>query len=146
MKVLVCGDRNWTDQRLVERELSTLPAGTVIIQGGARGADTIAKIIAHKLRFPVIQVNADWDKFHRVAGLLRNQRMLDTKPDFVIAFHDNLEGSKGTKDMVVRSLKAGKPVRLVKHGEPPIDLHRAIPRWLSHVAGGRKAPSSHTQR
>ena len=44
----------------------------------------------------------------RAAGPIRNQRMLvEGKPDLVIAFHDDLESSRGTKDMIKRSLKAG---------------------------------------
>ena len=153
MKVIVCGDRNWTDMRLVEREMSTLPQGTTIIQGEARGADTIAKIIGRKLHFKVIGVVADWDGQGHAAGPIRNQLMLNMKPDLVLAFHDDLTHSKGTKDMVVRALKAKVPVRLVKHrlasyadvggvvwvGSDVIELHRAIPRWLSHLVGGRKA-------
>ena len=37
--------------------------------------------------------------------------MLDEgKPDTVVYFHDNIERSKGTKDMVSRAKKAGLPV------------------------------------
>jgi len=42
--------------------------------------------------------------------------MLDEgKPTYVLAFHDNLAESKGTKDMVTRAKKAGIPVEVWSH-------------------------------
>lgn len=35
------------------------------------------------------------------------------QPDLVLAFHDNLSESKGTRDMVQRAKRAGVPVYLV---------------------------------
>ena len=149
MRVLVCGDRDWQDTKLVYQELRKLPAGTTIIEGEARGADTIARLMGTLLNFKVIGVKADWDGSGRAAGPIRNQIMLNMTPDLVIAFHDSLSSSKGTKDMVVRAMRKRVPVRLVKHqyagspgiivGADVIDLHRAMPRWLSHLVGGRRA-------
>ncbi len=39
MRILVCGDRNWTDRGKVRARLKLLPRGTTIIHGDARGAD-----------------------------------------------------------------------------------------------------------
>jgi hypothetical protein len=64
----------------------------------------------------VLHYFANWKLFGLSAGPIRNQQMLDEgKPDFVIAFHDNLYASRGTQDMVTRAMKAGVPVRKVKH-------------------------------
>lgn len=60
---------------------------------------------------------ADWDR-HRPAGrrknpagMIRNKRMLDDgRPDRCVYFHDNLDGSQGTRDMVRKCLKAKVPV------------------------------------
>ena len=41
MRVLICGDRHWTDRKLIEDFIKT--QHTIIIQGGAGGADSIAK-------------------------------------------------------------------------------------------------------
>ena len=40
--------------------------------------------------------------------------MLELKPDLVVAFHSDLERSKGTADMVRRARKEGIEVILVK--------------------------------
>jgi hypothetical protein len=51
-----------------------------------------------------VSVPADWDKYGKRAGAMRNQQMLDEHPDIeqALAFHPNLKESKGTKDMVAR--------------------------------------------
>lgn len=62
---------------------------------------------------------ADWDR-HRPpagsrrknpAGAIRNTRMLkEGEPDRCVYFHDNLDESKGTRDMVRQCTKAKVPV------------------------------------
>ena len=47
MRVLICGDRNWTDRAAIGRDVLTLPKGTTVIHGNARGADRSAGEIAH---------------------------------------------------------------------------------------------------
>lgn len=123
MRVLVCGDRNYGHQWAVWEELDDLLEEgdrVVVIEGGAKGADRMAaewvdhydgepastRITHH--RFP-----ADWGRYGRGAGPKRNQQMLDEGcPDLVLAFHDDFENSKGTRDMVRRAERAGIPVRL----------------------------------
>jgi len=112
MRVLICGDRNFTDKQRICKYVSGLPIGTVIIHGNARGADTLAKECAEEMGYEVISFPALWDKYGRAAGPIRNQQMLDEgKPDLVVYFHDNLEKSKGTADMVRRAKKRGLIVK-----------------------------------
>lgn len=111
MRILVCGSRDWTDSNTIYQKLSRYPDNTIIIHGAARGADRLAGAAAKCLGMPVVEFPADWDRYGRAAGPIRNQQMLDEgKPDLVIACSDDLENSKGTKDMVTRSLKAKLPV------------------------------------
>lgn len=113
MIVLVCGDRFWTDKEKIRVRLGKLPAGTTVIHGAARGADSIAGAEAQEFGFKVMAVPADWAKHGKAAGPIRNREMLDQKPDLVIAFHPNLEGSKGTKDTVTEAWRRGIPVELI---------------------------------
>ncbi len=122
-RVLVTGDRKWgeTTGRLSQdygtmyARMKKLQPGSVIIQGGARGADAMAKGIGQSLGFLVITYEANWDYQHRAAGPIRNGQMLkDGKPELVLAFHDDIEGSKGTLDMVTKATKAGVPVEVMK--------------------------------
>lgn len=127
MRVLVTGDRNWNDGYIVSTVLTGLLVdaqvvgeGLVIIDGKARGADTFAgewyggaEDGIHAIHEDVQheRYSAKWDEHGKAAGPIRNQQMLtEGKPDVVIAFHDNLEASKGTADMVKRARRAGLPV------------------------------------
>jgi YspA, cpYpsA-related SLOG family len=122
MRVLVCGDRNWTDYDLIVRELNGLgasaPLGHTVIDGMARGADSLGNRAAMALwpRINHMRFPAQWDRYGRGAGPVRNQRMLDEgRPDLVLAFHDDLGHSKGTAHMVRIAKKAGVPVRVITH-------------------------------
>uniref|UniRef100_A0A6M3KXP4 YspA cpYpsA-related SLOG domain-containing protein n=1 Tax=viral metagenome TaxID=1070528 RepID=A0A6M3KXP4_9ZZZZ len=113
MRVLICGDRNWTDRELIKAYLTALKgcAFDVLIEGEARGADRLSREEALKLGLQVLRFPAQWDVHGKAAGIIRNQQMLvEGKPDLVVAFHHNLSQSKGTKDMVWRAKKAGVPV------------------------------------
>jgi len=110
MRVLVCGTRTFTDEKMIRDVLRRLPKGSVIIEGEAKGADSIARKVAEEMGMEVLMFPADWDKYGRGAGVIRNQKMLDEgAPDAVYAFYmdSNDKGkSIGTKDMVRRSITA----------------------------------------
>lgn len=115
MKVLACGDRNWTDKGLIKSTLESIPDLELVIEGGARGADTLAREAAVELGIEVREYGADWERFGRAAGPIRNRRMLDEKPDLVIAFHDNISKSKGTADTLREAKRRGIGCRLIDH-------------------------------
>jgi hypothetical protein len=114
MKVLCCGDRNWHDRRTVMKELLNLPPDTIVIEGEARGADTISRLAAEYLLLEIERFPADWDRYGKSAGPIRNRQMLDEKPDLVLAFHSNIENSKGTKDCITEASKRGIEVKIIK--------------------------------
>jgi hypothetical protein len=115
MRLLVSGDRNWKRMDIIERELKKFPNDTVVIHGMARGADTIAAFVAERLGMKVIPFEAKWHIYGRGAGPIRNQKMLDEgKPDMVLAFHENIKESLGTKDMIERAKKARIKVILIE--------------------------------
>ena len=120
MKILVTGDREWDDIMTVVETLEKFPSGTIIVHGACRGADNTCAAIAEDLGFIVRPYPADWVKFPRAAGPIRNQQMLDEEHrddepiDQCIAFHNNMAASKGTKDMVKRAEKANIRVFFVR--------------------------------
>lgn len=100
MRVLVCGSRDWGDYGRIRRAMEQLPPGTVIIAGGASGADTMAARVARELKFRLEIYMAEWQRDGRAAGAIRNRRMLEEgRPDLVLAFYDPKK-SKGTRNMV----------------------------------------------
>lgn len=104
---------------IVARELKCFPLGTILIHGDCRGADTIARLIGEELGFNIRSYPADWDAFHIAAGAIRNREMLKKENipeepiDLVLAFHQNIKESKGTKDMLRISSIAGVQFRLI---------------------------------
>lgn len=114
MIILVCGDREWDNLDVMVREMEKLPKNCTVVHGAARGADIMAGTIAEELGMTVISFPADWKKYGRAAGPVRNRKMFDTSdPDLVLAFHENIEESRGTKDMVNYALKRGCPTKIV---------------------------------
>lgn len=118
LRVLICGDREWENIRLILDHLKLLHLQCgfdVLIEGEARGADTIARNCGKYIGMTVLRYPANWKKYKLAAGPIRNQQMLDEgKPDLVVAFHNNITESKGTKDMIERTKKAGIPYYIIK--------------------------------
>ena len=112
MNIVICGDRYYKDWKKIQDYLQTLdPANDVIIHGAATGADSLAGNLATSMKIKVLEFPAKWGEFNRAAGPIRNQQMLDEgHPDLVVYFHDNLDGSKGTKDMVNRAMRINIPI------------------------------------
>lgn len=121
IRVLVCGGRNFPDCDFVWNELMRLDSEigpfAVIIHGCSGNIDSAAEIVASALNkrhdgaapTMCLGFRAEWDRYGKRAGPIRNQRMLDEgRPDVVIAF----PGGRGTADMIRRAIKAG--IRVVK--------------------------------
>lgn len=87
-----------------------------IVHGGCRGADNISgEIAAEYIGVEKIHVYpAQWDKYGKPAGIIRNQQMLEEEsPELVFAFHNDIASSRGTKHMVKIASEAGVPVYLI---------------------------------
>ena len=106
MRVIVCGGRDYNNY---ERIVSALDAAhnkrpiTLLIEGGAKGADAHAAIWADNQGIPRVTCHANWKLFNGGAGPRRNQDMINQlSPDCLIAF----KGGKGTADMISRAIEA----------------------------------------
>ncbi len=107
MRVLVCGGRDYHRPAQVFSELNRIHSETPItelMQGGAKGADQLAREWAEtKPEVRRFVCKADWAKHGKAAGPVRNARMLEWKPDLVVAF----PGGRGTANMVKQAADAG---------------------------------------
>ena len=125
VRIIVCGGRKYADRNHVYQTLDRIHATRVIselIQGDATGADRLAKEWAIDRGVDRIDCPAPWDeldlpgaliktnsrgkKYVSNAGPIRNRRMLELKPDGVVAF----PGTAGTDDMCKAAQEAGVPV------------------------------------
>lgn len=95
-----------------------------LIHGDAKGIDRIAGVVGmatspiDSKAYQITSFTADWHSFGKAAGPRRNQQMLDFvlarmaegHAAVCLAFHNDLDNSKGTNDMVRRAKQAGIPV------------------------------------
>lgn len=98
--VLFSGSRDWTSKDSVIATLKTLDAKKhIILQGGCKGLDVIAKEQAHIMGFEVVTVMADWDNFRKSAGPKRNEKMIrEYDPKKAYLFSADIEHSIGTRN------------------------------------------------
>ena len=116
MKILVTGDREWSDRETMLGYLSGIRDKiTCLVHGDCRGADKMADRIVRSWGVKSISYPAEWDLYGKAAGVMRNSQMLQENLDIelVLAFHTNIEKSRGTKDMIEKARKRSIPVVLV---------------------------------
>jgi len=123
MRILVTGSRHWSDYNKVIRgltvaidELSTKfkdDKTITIVHGGARGADSLAAdfvvntrsyFAGHGYTIKEEVHPANWNKYGKGAGPIRNQEMVDAGADICVAFL--APNSRGTKDCAARARAA----------------------------------------
>ena len=123
-KILVCGDRKWANIHLIRDVLALYDIFTkknkrklIVIEGCCRdfkndnvSADRLAEKACAELGIYVEHHPAQWVVYGKAAGPIRNNEMADQEPDVVLAFHNDLANSKGTKNMVDIAKRRGLPV------------------------------------
>lgn len=111
MKIAIVGSRKYINISNILRLVSLFPKDTVIISGGAAGPDTTAKVAANTfLSAEPIIIKAEWEKFGRAAGMMRNPLII-AESDYVVAFYDGK--SKGTLNSMQHAKKQGKRLKVM---------------------------------
>lgn len=112
MKTIIAGSRHLNNRYLVQ--LAVRGANWKIAEvvcGGTRGIDMLGKAWADKNSIPVKIFPADWRRYGRYAGPIRNQRMAEYA-DALIAVWDGK--SPGTRDMIKQAREADLLVYVYK--------------------------------
>ena len=99
--VLVTGSRDFEDEVVIDAYLTLVaklhPAPFTLVQGGARGADTLAFAWASKHGWKVVTVPAQWQASGPAAGPFRNSQMIENyQPHVGVCFRRNM--SSGSSD------------------------------------------------
>lgn len=100
-RLLIAGSRTFDDYEMLVKEVDnyirTLDKPVIeIVSGKAKGADTLGEKYAKEKGIPLVEFPAEWDKYGKKAGYLRNSEM-GKYCDTGILFTN---GSKGTELMM----------------------------------------------
>ena len=121
IRIIVAGSRNFNNYSLLEQSLMDYIAGNFdpndieIISGGARGADSLGERFARTCQLKLKRFPADWDRYGKSAGYLRNAEMADyakQETGVLFAFWDGQ--SRGTQHMINLATTKGLEVHVVK--------------------------------
>lgn len=116
-KLIVAGSREVTDIALIRKEIDWMTdellhdRAVSIVSGMARGPDRIAWDYAVEQGVQRYAFPAEWERYGKRAGYLRNAEMAKVA-DGLLAFHK--DQSRGTQHMINTMLKLGKPVRVIE--------------------------------
>lgn len=117
MKLCVFGGRDFTNYDYVKEVLKDLDIDEIVC-GGAKGADYLGAWFAKDNDITISLFEANWDKYGRSAGPMRNAEMSEYCTD-AIGFWDGR--SSGTGHMRETCKKMGKPVEIFSYTN--IQLH-----------------------
>ena len=114
MKLAIVGSREFENYDLLCVEVAKIQETQkidLIVSGGAKGADTLAKKFAAKNQIPLMEFLPDYDRYGRGAPLQRNT-LIVRNSNVVLAFVTAT--SKGTWDTIRKAQAAGKRVVIVR--------------------------------
>ena len=103
----VVGSRYFTDYEFVKSKLNQHLPIDMIVSGGAPGVDSLAERYAHEHNIPCKIFPADWKRYGRGAGPIRNTLIVNMAT-MMIAFPG--PNPKGTKDSITKAEKKNIPV------------------------------------
>lgn len=116
---LIVGSRGYTDYASFKAKCDALLADKTdieIVSGGASGTDAMAERYARELGYSLQIFPADWSRYGKRAGYVRNREMhsyISTHADRgVIAFWDG--ASKGTAHSFSLAKEFDNPLRVIR--------------------------------
>lgn len=119
MKLIIAGGRDFSNYELLCDEVTQFIAdnttpndSVVIISGLAKGADTLGCRYANEAGYELQGFAAEWGKFGRAAGPIRN-KLMAKEATHLIAFWDGK--SPGTMHMIDYAGKLGLNVKVVEY-------------------------------
>lgn len=110
MIVLVTGGRTYCDVAAIFDclvHLNSEHEHLIVVHGDAPGADNTASKVCKEVGIDQVKIPANWTKYDRAAGPIRNTLMIDLlNVDLVLAF----PGDVGTKNMCSQASKREIPI------------------------------------
>ena len=121
-KVIIAGGRDFNDYERLKFYCNYILQNKMpnieVISGGARGADSLGERWAKEYGYPLKIFKADWDKYGRAAGHIRNKEMAECAATGVgygglICFWDGI--SRGSGGMIEIAKKFGLRVAVNRY-------------------------------
>ena len=113
-RVIIAGSRTFTDYAFLKSKMDLLLSKTnqdiSILCGKARGADTLGERYAKEKGYKIEYFPADWDKYGKSAGVIRNKKMASSGADALVVFWDGK--SKGSLNMISVAKEYGLQIRI----------------------------------
>lgn len=112
MKLAIVGSRSFDNYNLLDyviKDKYDISEIEMIISGAARGADTLGRKFAIENKIELLEFPAEWDKYGKAAGYIRNEQIIDAC-DECVCFWDG--ESRGTKHDIDLCKKKGKPCEI----------------------------------
>lgn len=103
MKTIIAGSRSITDFTFLVDAVREFDVAkkeykiTEVVCGGAKGVDKLGALWGARHNIPIRLFPADWDRYGRKAGILRNEEMAEYADAAIILWNGK---SSGTKNMI----------------------------------------------
>lgn len=121
-RVIIAGTRDFNDYDLLRDHCDYILSNKAengeeiaIVSGGASGADALGERYAKERGYKILRYPAQWEKYGRRAGPMRNREMADNA-DALIAYWDGK--SRGTKSMIREAEKRGLKISVKTYTGP----------------------------
>lgn len=154
MRVGVVGSRGFPYKTMVvDYMVWDFRDSDICVSGGCKvGVDAWVKALAAREGYTYEEIPADWDKYGKGAGFIRNSTLVD-QIDRLVAFWDGK--SRGTQDTIIKALEDGLPVEIhypngvVDHaslGYDRLRSTRCLTTSQTFVEEGRSRPEASPRR
>ena len=118
MKIIIAGGRRIEDFEVVLTAIKESKFQiTEVVCGCAKGVDTLGEVWATMSNLPVKKFPADWGRYGKVAGPVRNAQMADYADGLILIWDGE---SRGSKNMLQEAMKRNLPrfVWMIVQGGP----------------------------
>ncbi|SFH76130.1 Protein of unknown function [Pseudobutyrivibrio sp. OR37] len=120
-RIIIAGGRDFNNKVLFSEEVNKIVKelgidNIEIISGHSSGADSLAELYAKKHNISLKIFPAEWKKYGKAAGPIRNKQMLDyslEEQSVLIAFWNGR--SKGTRNMIERAKNEKTDIRIIHY-------------------------------
>lgn len=119
-KVIIAGSREFDNYDMLKEKCDKILSRKVnegeeivIVSGTAKGADTLGEKYAEERGYKIERYPANWDKYGKKAGYLRNKKMAEVSNACIVFLSSKAE-NKGSKMMISIATEEKLLIRVIK--------------------------------